>query len=43
MEGNKTYITVLVSEGMPLLGISFMEKFGYAAIIDCKKKTVVLE
>lgn len=43
MEGQSVYITILVAEGMPLLGISFMEKFGYKAIVDCKLKTVMLE
>jgi len=39
----KNYITILASEGIPILGINFMEKFGYTAIIDCKKKTAVLQ
>jgi len=43
MEGLQLYATVLVSDGMPLLGISFLEKFGYKAIVDCKYKTVTLE
>ena len=42
MEGQQIYITVLVSEGIPPLGISFLEKFSYKAIIDCKYKTVEL-
>lgn len=43
MEGVVNYIQVLISESMPLLGISFLSKFGYKAIVDCKYKTVVLE
>ena len=43
MGEEKIYVTVLVSEGMPLLGISFLEKFKYKAIVDCKNKTVQLE
>ncbi len=43
MEGTRSYIQVLISESMPLAGISFLSKFGYKAIIDCKYKTVVLE
>ena len=43
MEGQQLLITVLVSQGIPLLGIGFSEKFSYKAIVDCKNKTVVLE
>lgn len=38
MECIKIYISILVSKGIPLLGISFMEKLGYKAIIDCNIK-----
>ncbi|MDP3772260.1 MAG: hypothetical protein Q8Q94_02710 [bacterium] len=43
MEGVLNYIQVLISESMPLAGISFLSKFGYKAIVDCKYRTVVLE
>jgi predicted aspartyl protease len=43
MEGKTDYINVLISESMPLVGISFLTKFGYKAIVDCKYRTVVLE
>lgn len=43
MEGRKNYVEVLVSEGTPLLGIGFLAKFAYKAIIDCKLKEVSLE
>ena len=43
MEGAVNYIQVLISESMPLAGISFLSKFGYKAIVDCKYKTVALE
>ena len=43
MEGKQLYVTVFVTEGWPLMGISFMEKFSYCAEIDCKNKTVRLE
>ena len=43
MEGAKHFIQVLISESMPLAGISFLSKFGYKAIVDCKYRTVVLE
>jgi predicted aspartyl protease len=43
MEGKNFLVTVFViEEGWPLLGISFMEKFGYCAEVDCKNKTVRL-
>ena len=43
MEGATNYINVLISESMPLAGISFLTKFGYKATVDCKYRTVVLE
>lgn len=43
MEGITQSIEVLISEGMPLVGIGFLTKFGYKAIVDCKYRTVVLE
>ncbi|MCX6751593.1 MAG: hypothetical protein NT161_02385 [Candidatus Nomurabacteria bacterium] len=43
MEGITKNIQVFISKGVPLMGISFLSKFDYKAIIDCKYKTVVLE
>lgn len=43
MEGIKNYVQVLISEGSPLLGISFLAKFSYKIIVDCKYEDVVLE
>lgn len=43
MEGAVNYIEVLISNSAPLAGISFLSKFNYKAIIDCKYKTVALE
>ncbi len=43
MEGVENYIQVLISESMPLAGISFLSKFGYKATVDCKYRTVALE
>ncbi len=43
MEGQRLYVTVFISEGWPLLGIGFMQKFNYKAIIDTKNQTVSLE
>ena len=44
MEGHSLYVTAfIIPEGWPLLGISFMEKFGYKAVVDCKNKKVRLE
>ena len=43
MEGITEHTEVMISEGVPLAGIGFLEKFEYKAIIDCKEKTVVLQ
>lgn len=43
MEGAENYIQVLISESMPLAGISFLSKFGYKATVDCKYRTVALD
>lgn len=43
MEGAVNYIQVLISESIPLAGISFFSKFSYKAIIDCKYRTIMLE
>lgn len=43
LEGSTNYIDVMISESMPLVGISFLSKFGYKATVDCKYRTVLLE
>lgn len=43
MEGAVNFIEVLISESMPLAGISFLSKFSYKATIDCKYRTIELE
>lgn len=43
MEGLTVYVTVLISDSMPLLGIGFLEKFKCRATVDCKYKTVTLD
>lgn len=43
MEGVTSHVNVLISESMPLAGISFLTHFEYKAIVDCKHRTVVLE
>ena len=43
MEGVVRYIQVLISESMPLVGISFLSKFSYKATVDCKYRAVMLE
>ncbi len=43
MEGIKRVVNVLISKNMSLVGISFLKKFDYKAIIDCKNKTVALK
>src|ERR1043165_1393633 len=43
MEGKKLYLTAVFAKGWPLLGISFLQKFSYQAIVDCRHKKVRLE
>jgi len=43
MEGVTSHVNVLISESMPLAGISFLTHFEYRAIVDCKHRTVVLK
>jgi len=43
MEGVVQSVEVLISEGMPLIGIGFLAKFGYRAGLDCKNKAILLE
>lgn len=43
MEGAENYIQVLISNSVPLAGISLLTKFGYKASVDCKYRTVTLE
>lgn len=42
MEGKTLYVTAVLVKGKPLLGITFMQKFNYVAIVDCRLKTVSL-
>ncbi len=42
MEGVMRSIEVLIADGMPLVGINFLTKFCYTAILDCKEKTITL-
>ena len=39
MEGRRTVVEVLISESMPLVGISFLTKFSYKAMVDCKNNS----
>lgn len=43
MEGEKKYMEVLIADGIPLAGISFLSRFGYKAEVDCKNRTITLE
>ena len=43
MEGITKSVQVLISKSMPFMGISFLSKFNYKAIVDCKNKTVALK
>jgi len=43
MEGEKKVAEILVADGIPLMGISFLSKFGYKAEVNCKNRTIILE
>jgi predicted aspartyl protease len=43
MEGELHPITVQILKGTPLMGIGFLTKFNYRAIVNCKYRTVFLE
>lgn len=43
MEGVAILIQVLISDSFPLAGISFLTKFGYKALVDCKYRIISLE
>lgn len=43
IEGITARVQVGISNGSSLVGISFLAKFGYRAIVDCKYKTVALD
>lgn len=43
MEGAINRIEVLISNSPPLAGISFLSKFSYKAIVDCKYNAATLE
>jgi predicted aspartyl protease len=43
MEGAKERVTVVIGEGLPVLGIGTLTRFGYKACIDCKHRTVSLQ
>lgn len=43
MEGVVKYIQVLIADSIPLAGISFLSKFNYKVMVDCKNKTITME
>jgi predicted aspartyl protease len=43
MEGVTNFVEILISNSLPLLGTSFLEKFNYKVTADFRYKTVVLE
>ena len=43
MEGVTSHVNVLISESMPLAGISFLTHFEYEAIVDCNNRTISLK
>ena len=43
MEGAKERVMVVIGDGLPVLGIGTLTKFGYKACVDCKHRTVNLQ
>lgn len=43
MDGSIEEMEILVTGGSQLAGISFLKKFGYTVIVDCRHETVELE
>jgi|ERR1043165_563664 predicted aspartyl protease len=43
MEGQKLFVTAVIAKGWPLLGISFLQKFNYQAVVNCRYTKVRLE
>jgi predicted aspartyl protease len=42
MQGMNRNVQVMISDSMPLAGISFLTKFQYTATVDCNNRTVLL-
>lgn len=42
MQGVIKIVQILISNSMPLAGISFLTKFGYTASVDCRNRVVTL-
>lgn len=43
MEGSKNRVAVVIGDGLPVLGIGTLTKFGYKACVDCKHRVVSLQ
>lgn len=43
IEGANNYVQIIISNGFPLAGISFLTKFNCKATIDCKYRIVTLQ
>lgn len=43
MEGETAAVDIIISDGMPLVGMEFLMKFDYKLELDCKNKQVELE
>lgn len=43
MEGVPNIVGVLISEGIPIVGVGLLKKFGYTLNIDCKYDTLFLQ
>jgi predicted aspartyl protease len=43
MEGIKNSVEVLISDGMPIIGVGLLKRFGYNLNIDLKKDILLLQ
>lgn len=43
MEGAKNTVSVLISEGTPIIGVGLLKKFGYNLNINFKTESIILE
>ena len=43
MEGIMNVVNVLVSQGIPIIGVGLLRRFGYALNIDVKYNSLILQ
>lgn len=43
MEGNPNVVSVLIAQGIPIIGVGLLRRFGYALNMDVKYNSLVLQ